>query len=57
MYVGKESQNLNGLSRGIKSDQGFVLTPGNIDNDPHYKDMLGDKVQTEVKNQKGKKIS
>ena len=40
-----------------KAYQGFVLTPGNIDTDPHYRDMLGDKVQTEVKDQKGKKIS
>ena len=41
----------------IQAYQGFVLHPGNYDSDPHVKDFIGHKINTVVKNDKGKKIN
>ena len=40
-----------------KAYQGFILTPDNYDNDPHVQEFVGAKMNTVVKDEKGKKIN
>ena len=41
----------------IKAYQGFILTPKNYDTDPHVQDHIGYRMNTIIKDEKGKKIN
>tara|TARA_Y100000004_G_C8927494_1_gene418276 strand:+ start:63 stop:752 length:690 start_codon:yes stop_codon:yes gene_type:complete len=40
-----------------KAYQGFILTEANYESDPHVADFVGDRIQQDVRNEKGQKIN